>query len=249
MLKIGILGAYGRVGSLVRESLEDTYKTKAVFAKALVEGQIPSSIDTTDYKEFLESVDVVIDFSSPVSTKLLVEHALITPKPLVIGTTGLDAATMDFINTASTKMPILYSTNMSKGVLVLNELVSEVAKKLPNFDIEILEMHHKYKKDAPSGTALSLADSALEARKLDKSHLVKSRDGICVRKENDIGMQSLRGGDLYGKHTVGFYGDGEFLELTHYATSRFAFANGALDCALWIANKPPKLYSIKDIFK
>ncbi|PAF50785.1 4-hydroxy-tetrahydrodipicolinate reductase [Helicobacter sp. 13S00401-1] len=249
MLKIGILGAYGRVGSLIRESLQDTYKDKAVFSKALVEGKLLSSFDTTDYKDFLDSIDVAIDFSSPISSKLLVEHALITPKPLVIGTTGLDSETLDFMSTASTKMPILYSTNMSKGVLVLNELISEVAKKLPNFDIEILEMHHRHKKDAPSGTALSLADSVLEARGLDKSNLVKSRDGIALRKENDIGIQSLRGGDLYGKHTVGFYGDGEFLELTHYATSRFAFANGALDCALWIADKKPGLYSIKDIFR
>jgi 4-hydroxy-tetrahydrodipicolinate reductase len=145
-------------------------------------------------------------------------------------------------------MPVLYATNMSLGVALLNKLVYQASAALEGFDIEIVEMHHRHKKDAPSGTALTLAQSAAKARELNLDNVrVSGRDGnIGERGKDEIAVMALRGGDIVGRHTVGFYNDGEFIELNHTATSRNTFSKGAIKAASWIINQEKGLYSISD---
>ena len=145
-------------------------------------------------------------------------------------------------------MPVLHATNMSLGVAVLNKLVALASRSLRDFDFEILEMHHRHKKDAPSGTAMSLAESAASARELNlKDVRVSGRDGLIgERSKDEIAVMSLRGGDIVGRHTVGFYGEGEFIELNHTATSRATFARGAIKAAVWLAPQNSGLYGIDD---
>jgi len=137
---------------------------------------------------------------------------------------------------------------MSLGVAILNKLVEMVSEKLRDFDIEIVEQHHRYKVDAPSGTALTLAEHAAKARGLDlKEVMVTGRSGhVGARTKDEIGVFAVRGGDVVGRHTVGFYNEGEFLELNHTATSRETFARGAIKVAKWLVNQKPGLYSIND---
>jgi 4-hydroxy-tetrahydrodipicolinate reductase len=145
-------------------------------------------------------------------------------------------------------MPILYSTNMSVGIALLKRIVEQVSKSLEEFDIEIVEMHHRHKVDAPSGTALTLAEFAAKGRGLELDRVrVSGRDGAIGKREKDeIAVMALRGGDIVGRHTVGFYGDGEFIELSHTATSRETFSKGAIRAAKWLSRQRTGLYSIND---
>lgn len=192
--------------------------------------------------------EVVIDFSSPAASIALLEYARTTPKPLVIGTTGLDSTAKELLSLVSATSPVFYASNMSLGIAILTHLASEAAKKLQGFDIEILEMHHRHKKDAPSGTALSLAEAVADARDLNLEKVrVSARDGLIgERKSDEIGVMSLRGGDIIGRHTVGFYEEGEFLELTHTATSRATFAKGAIKIAKWLIKQDAGYYGMND---
>jgi 4-hydroxy-tetrahydrodipicolinate reductase len=145
-------------------------------------------------------------------------------------------------------MPVLYATNMSLGVAILNNLVSIASRTLRDYDCEIVEYHHKQKIDSPRGTALTLAKSASDARDLELDKVrVSGRDGnIGARSRDEIAVMALRGGDIAGRHTVGFYNDGEFIELNHTATSRNTFSKGAIKAACWVSDKKNGLYSIND---
>jgi 4-hydroxy-tetrahydrodipicolinate reductase len=167
---------------------------------------------------------------------------------IVSGTTGFDTHQLNLLKTVSEQMPVLHATNMSLGVAMLSKLVNMAAKKLDGFDIEVVEMHHRHKKDAPSGTALTLAESAAAGRGLDLDRVrVSGRNGnIGERTEDEIAVMALRGGDIVGRHTVGFYNDGEFIELNHTATSRNTFSKGAIRAARWLISKESGLYSIAD---
>lgn len=252
MIKVGIFGATGRIGRLLIESLcnDKEMQLVSIFVRNELQYSIPKGVlVTNDVGVFLESSDLIIDFSSPEATQTLLDCAIDTcAKPIVIGTTGLNDMQMDLLNAASQKMPILYASNMSRGIVVLNNIAEIVATALRSSDIEIVEIHHHHKKDSPSGTALSLANNVANARglKLDKVR-VSGRDGaIGERKKDEIGVMSLRGGDVVGRHTIGFYMDGEYLELTHNATSRMTFAQGAINVGKWLINQPSGLYDIKD---
>jgi len=251
MVRAGVFGANGRVGKLIIDDLKETedISLASVFVRESLNFSIdPSVMVSTDLKSFLNSCEIVIDFSLPDACESLLEAALKTPKPLVIGTTGLSPHQLNLLKQASEKMPILYATNMSLGVALLNKLVYQASAALDGFDIEIVEMHHKHKKDAPSGTALTLGESAAAGRGLDLDKVrVSGRDGnIGERTEDEIAVMALRGGDIVGRHTVGFYNDGEFIELNHTATSRNTFSKGAIRAASWLANKDAGLYSISD---
>ena len=148
----------------------------------------------------------------------------------------------------SKKMPIFYASNTSLGIAVLNLLAQRASTILRDFDIEILEMHHRHKKDSPSGTALSLANSVASARSLELSKVMVTNRKE-ARKKDEISVLSLRGGDIVGKHTVGFYEDGEFLELSHTATSRATFAKGAIKIAKWLIKQDAGFYSINDMLE
>jgi Dihydrodipicolinate reductase len=145
-------------------------------------------------------------------------------------------------------MPILYASNMSAGIAILKQLVEQVSRTLKDFDIEIVEQHHRHKVDAPSGTALTLGEFAAKGRDLDLDKVrISGRDGqIGARTKDEIAVMALRGGDIVGRHTVGFYNDGEFLELNHTATSRETFSKGAIRAASWIVEQKSGLYSIND---
>jgi 4-hydroxy-tetrahydrodipicolinate reductase len=180
-IKVGVFGASGRVGKLLIEDLKATPKMSlsSVFVRNNLDFAIdPSILVTSDMKAFLNACDVVVDFSLPEACELLLENAIKIPKPLVIGTTGLSQHQLNLLKNASELMPVLYATNMSLGVALLNKLVYQASAALKDFDIEIVEMHHKHKKDAPSGTALTLSESAAVGRGLDINKVrVSGRDG------------------------------------------------------------------------
>ena len=251
MIKVGVFGASGRVGRLLLEDLKTTdgMNLNAVFVRNSLDFSIdPSVLVTSDMQAFLHASDIIIDFSLPDACEMLLEEAIKTPKPLVIGTTGLNTHQLNLLKEASDIMPILYATNMSLGVALLNKLVYQASAALKDFDIEIVEMHHRHKKDAPSGTALTLSESAATARGLDLNKVrISGRDGnIGERTKDEIAVMALRGGDIVGRHTVGFYNDGEFIELNHTATSRNTFSKGALRAGKWLVDKDAGLYEISD---
>ena len=253
MIKVGILGSTGRVGSLLIDDLEnDEYaKVGAVHVFDKLKKQLPEdTVVTNDMKVLFDSSDVVIDFSAPAATEALLTEVVENGarRPLVIATTGFTKHQQNLLFEASKLVPILYATNMSLGVAVLNKLVALASKTLRDFDIEIVEQHHKHKVDAPSGTALTLAEHAAKARDLNLDEVrVSGRDGqIGARTKDEIAVMALRGGDIVGRHTVGLYNDGEFLELNHTATARNTFSKGAIKVAKWIIGKEPNLYSIND---
>jgi 4-hydroxy-tetrahydrodipicolinate reductase len=253
MIKVGILGSTGRVGSLLIDDLSNDIEARVavvhVFDK-LVKNLPTDTIVTNDMKVLFDSSDVIIDFSAPVATEALLTEVVENGgnKPLVIATTGFNKHQQNLLLEASKIVPILYATNMSLGVAVLNKLVALASKTLRDFDIEIVEQHHRHKVDSPSGTALTLAEHAANARDLDLDEVrISGRDGqIGARTKDEIAVMALRGGDIVGRHTVGLYNDGEFLELNHTATARNTFSKGAIKVAKWIIGKEAKLYSIND---
>ncbi|MEA3353817.1 MAG: 4-hydroxy-tetrahydrodipicolinate reductase [Campylobacterota bacterium] len=253
MLKVGILGSTGRVGSLLIDDLASDEQARVgsvhVFDK-LTKTLPEDTVVTNDMKTMLDACDVVIDFSAPAATEDLLSTVINSDvkKPLVIATTGFNEHQKNLLIEASKVTPILYATNMSLGVAVLNKLVSLASKTLAEFDCEIVEQHHRHKVDSPSGTALTLAEHAADARGLDLDAVrVSGRDGIIgARTKDEIAVMSLRGGDIVGRHTAGFYNDGEFIELNHTATARNTFSRGAIKVAKWIVDQEVGLYSIND---
>ena len=249
-MNYGISGATGRVGQILVNIIKNSDdKLSAVMFQGTQTIEFePETIITNDAKTLLENCDVVIDFSAPIATQSVLEAAIENPKPLVIATTGLNDHQQNLMIEASKKAPVLYATNMSLGIAILNKLVAIVSEKLRDFDIEIVEQHHHFKVDAPSGTALTLAESCAKARGLNlKEVIVTGRSGhVGARSKDEIGVFAVRGGDVVGRHTVGFYNEGEFLELNHTATSRETFARGAIKVAKWLVNQKPGLYSIND---
>ncbi len=251
MIKVGIVGSTGRVGSLLIDNLKDDSEAKlsAVHVFDNLERELPEDVLITNSMEvLLKNSDIVIDFSAPEATEELLETALKNPTPLVIATTGFTAHQQNLLTEASKEMPLLYSSNMSVGIALLKQLVEKVAATLEDFDIEIVEQHHRHKVDAPSGTALTLGEFAAKGRGLDLDAVrVSGRDGqIGARTKDEIAVMALRGGDIVGRHTVGFYNDGEFLELNHTATSRDTFSKGAIRAAKWLIGQEKGLYSIND---
>ena len=251
MIHVGIHGSTGRVGRLLIDNLTKDKEAKAYALHSIEEFSftLPKDVVVTDdVLTLLQKSDVVIDFTIAMGTEALLENALKHPTPLVIGTTGLNEHQQNLLKEAANNMPILYSTNMSLGVAVLNRLVELASKSLSDFDIEIVEQHHRFKKDAPSGTALTLGEHAARGRGLNLDDVrVSGRNGLIgERTKDEIAIMALRGGDIVGRHTVGFYNDGEFIEMNHTATSRDTFAKGAIKAAKWIINQPNGLYTISD---
>jgi 4-hydroxy-tetrahydrodipicolinate reductase len=193
--------------------------------------------------------DVLIDFTSPASMRHWLKTCRDRGIPMVVGTTGLHEKDQSSIDTAAADIPILQAPNMSLGVNLLIKIVADAAKRLGDeYDIEIVESHHRFKKDAPSGTALGFAEAILAATGKKRDALIHGRHGDDVpRCSGQIGIHSLRVGDEIGKHTVYFAALGERLELGHTATNRDTFAHGALRAAKWLAERKPGRYSIADV--
>jgi 4-hydroxy-tetrahydrodipicolinate reductase len=204
----------------------------------------------TDPLDLFAAADAVIDFTTPELTARHADLAAQSKLVLVVGTTGLDEAAQTALERAARHTQVVQAPNMSLGVNLLLDLVTQVARALdPSFDIEIVEMHHRHKVDAPSGTALALGRAAAEGRGVELDAVAeRGRDGQTgARREGDIGFAALRGGDVAGGHTVVFAGAGERIELTHKAGSRTIFAQGAVTAALWASRQDPGLYSMKDV--
>lgn len=251
MVKIGIHGASGKMGRMIIECLknEPGAKLSAAYTIEPLDFALPDGVILTDkFDELFANCDVVIDFTIKDGAINLLNYARTDPKPLVIGTTGLGEEGANLLKLASAAMPILYATNMSLGVAVLNRLAALASKALRDFDAEIVEQHHRHKKDAPSGTALTLGERVAAARGLNlKDVLVTGRDGLVgARSKDEIAILAVRGGDIVGRHTVGFYNEGEFIELNHTATSRATFAKGAIKAAIWVVGRESGLYGIDD---
>ncbi|HZN91348.1 MAG TPA: 4-hydroxy-tetrahydrodipicolinate reductase [Myxococcales bacterium] len=192
---------------------------------------------------------VVIDFTSPDAAAAHARACAEAGAALVVGTTGLGAEVKEELARAAKRVPVVQSPNMSVGVNVMFKVAAELARVLgPGFDVEIVEAHHRMKKDAPSGTALKLAEEVASALGRGPESLRFARHGqVGERPRPEIGVQALRGGDVVGEHTVFFFGDGERLELTHRASSREQFAQGALRAAAWVAGRAPGLYDMADV--
>ncbi|HLY55922.1 MAG TPA: 4-hydroxy-tetrahydrodipicolinate reductase [Stellaceae bacterium] len=261
MTKIGIVGCAGRMGRMLVAELvatEGASLAGGIDHAADIAGKdlgLLAGIDElgivagSDPAALSAEAEVLIDFTVPAATSRLAGIAAKASRPLVTGTTGLGAAEQEAVNHAAIHIPIVQAANFSAGVNLLLGLVEQAAARLgPDFDIEILEVHHRLKIDAPSGTALALGEAAARGRgiRLGESR-ARPRDGETGRVSGTIGFASLRGGDVVGDHTVVFAGPGERLELTHKAADRRIFARGAVRAALWVVGRRPGLYGMKDV--
>lgn len=261
MTGLAVAGASGRMGRLLVEYILTASDVKLVGALehphspeigtdvgALV-GRPTGVRITGDVRAALADARAVIDFSAPTATAAVVRTAAELGVACVVGTTGLKDDALAAITEASARVAVVAAPNMSLGVQVLAHVLGETLRLLgAGFDVEIIEAHHREKKDAPSGTALRLAEVVLQARELEASALTHGRHGNASKRTPDeVGMHAVRAGDIVGDHTVVLAGDGERIELTHRATSRAVFAAGALRAARWVVGKPAGLYNMADV--
>ncbi len=240
MTKIIITGSRGRMGRML-------LKCADAIADLEVVGQIDAG---DDLSSCVNKTDVVIDFSLHHATSGIAKLCAEKGKALVIGTTGHNEIDKQAILEFTKQIPMVWASNYSTGVNTLFWLTRKAAEILgPDFDLEVVEMHHRMKQDAPSGTATTLLEILADVRNAQLKEVVRhGREGIVgARTKEEIGMHSLRGGDVVGDHTVMFAADGERVELTHKASSRQTFANGALRAAQWVNSKPAGLYSMQDV--
>ncbi len=263
MIRIGVAGCGGRMG---RTLLAEAIKTDGLVLAAGTEragdaavgrdlGELAGGLAinvkaSDDIRATFAAADVVIDFTAPAASAGNARIAEQMGKAMVIGTTGLDAFETRAVEEAAHRVPIVWSPNLSIGVNLLLAMVESAARMLdPSYDVEIVEMHHRHKVDAPSGTALALGRAAAAGRNVKLEDVWrKARDGQTgARPRGEIGFASLRGGDVVGDHTVVFAADGERIEIGHKASSRQVFAKGAMRAAAWVAGKPAGLYSMRDV--
>ena len=240
-MKVAILGAAGRMGRMLVKLAEADANLEVVAKVDVVAGY-----DTT----WPAGTEAVVDFSFHAAVAPNVEKAAAEGVAYVIGTTGLTAEEQARVDACIGKIPLVQAANYSLGVNLLLALVRQAAAVLgPQYDIEVVEMHHKHKKDAPSGTALMLANAAAEGRavKLDDVACYGRRGLVGERPEGEIALHALRGGSVVGDHTVMFAGDLERVEITHKAQSREAFAAGALRAALWAVGRKPGKYDMRNV--
>ena len=262
-MKIGIVGCAGRMGrmllaqALSTDGCELAGGTERPGHEAIGEdigslagGDALGLVVAEDAGALFDAADAIIDFTGP---EAIAGHASMAAErgvALVVGTTGLDRPHLEALNLAARRTPVVQAANMSVGVNLLLGLARQAAALLgDDYDIEIMEMHHRHKVDAPSGTALALGEAVAEGRDVHLDDVgIKVRDGQTgPRKRGDIGFASLRGGDVAGEHTVIFATDGEQVQLTHKASSRTVFAAGAVNAALWCGGREPGLYTMRHV--
>ncbi len=262
-MRIGVVGCAGRMGRLVARVVQESDGCALAGGSERPDSEVvgqdlgqligAGTLDlpvTGDPVELFAEAEAVIDFTTAEATLAHADLAAQARAVYVSGATGLDADQERHIERAAKHTAIVRAPNMSLGVNLLLDLVAQVARALDDdYDIEVLEMHHRHKVDAPSGTALAFGRAAAGGRGVDLAQVgVRARDGIAgPRRPGDIGFAVLRGGDVAGEHSVVFAGAGERIELTHRATSREVFAKGAVKAALWARQKPSGLYAMKDV--
>lgn len=263
MTRIGVAGAAGKMGSRIT-ALSREYeglRLAGAFERkghkdigrdiGTIAGAGESGIRLSDdINEIINGVDLIIDFTSVESTKENLRAASSAGKAMVIGTTGFSKDDMKELGPLVKGIPCVMASNMSMGVNLLLKVLQDITGVLgDDYDIEIVEAHHRLKKDAPSGTALKMAQVLADAagRNLEEVAVYARKGLIGERRKKEIGIQTLRAGDIVGEHTVIFGGLGERIEITHKASSRDTFARGALRAALWLAGKPAGLYDMQDV--
>jgi 4-hydroxy-tetrahydrodipicolinate reductase len=253
MVNVSINGALGRMGKTI---IEVCLQDKEISIVGLADLKGPTKVYDNlpvvelTLEKYISSTDVVIDFSSPEGTQEVLRLCLQYKKPIVIGTTGHSEEQLNNIKKSSEKIPIVLSPNMSLGVNLIFKLVEFLTNVLKdkNYDIEIIEAHHNKKKDAPSGTAKKIMEVIKNIK--PETEFVYGRNGIIgERKNNEVGINVIRCGDIVGEHTVIYSTYGERIELKHIATSRETFAKGAIFAAKWVKDKPVGLYNMFDILQ
>ncbi len=263
MINVIVAGAAGRMGCRLVALIKDS---TALTLAGAIEGKGHDALGedagetagcgragipiTEDLAALLNRGEVVVDFSAPEATlnhlRVVAQHR----RAMVIGTTGFSASQLEELKSLAGQVPCVLSPNMSVGVNLIYKVISEMAKTLGDeYDIEVIEAHHRLKKDAPSGTALKIAEVLAKAvsRDLDQVGVYARKGLIGERKKGEIGIQTIRAGDIVGDHTILFGGMGERIEVTHRASSRDTFAGGALRAARWVVQQPPGLYDMMDV--
>ena len=263
MTKVAVAGAGGRMGTSILNTLTEDRNIKIVGAteksghpllgtdlKKIIKNIKGRIVITDKLNSAYKDADVIVDFTTPASTLKTAEYCSRNKKAVVIGTTGFTKAQSKILEKYLKKVPSVYSPNMSVGVNLVFETAKMLASRLgKEYDVELVEAHHGNKVDSPSGTALRLAESVAEGLGIDlDKHARYERHGrIGKRKKGEIGIQTIRGGDVVGDHTVMFLGEGERIELTHKASSRDNFSRGVLRAVKWVDGKAPGIYSMKDV--
>ena len=263
MVRAVVAGVAGRMGSRIAQLVRDAedielagafeHHTHLAVGKDIAEligGSPMGKIVSGSMEATLAEADVVIDFTNAAASLAHLRSAAAGRVAMVVGSTGFSAAQMQEARELSGNFPAVLTPNMSMGVNVLFKVVADVTRMLGSeFDVEIVEAHHRFKKDAPSGTALKLAQIVAGAldREFDRVGVYARHGLIGERTSQEIGIQTLRGGDIVGEHTVLFAGMGERIELTHRAHSRDNFARGAIRAALWVVHQPPGLYDMQNV--
>lgn len=260
MVRAIVTGACGRMGKMIRDAILESSGIrvvggteakghKCIGTEVELEKGYKISI-SDDLSNIIDSCDVLIDFTSPEATLSNLEICRKNKKAIVIGTTGLNAEEKNKIFDSAESIPVVFSPNMSVGVNLIFDLVKKISKVLGSeYDIEIYEAHHRFKKDAPSGTALKIAEIIAESlgRDLNKDCVYGRKGIVGERKKGEIGIHSIRAGDIVGDHTILFSAPGERIELTHRAHSRETFARGAVKAAKFVATKKKGLFDMLDV--
>ncbi len=262
MTKIGVFGANGRMGRVLIDACYQHGEASLGFAAVRDEsnfigmdagelaGIARQYINVSPISEgLLDQADILVDFTLPQALEQNLSTAINANKPIVIGTTGLVDSQLKIIDDAANHIPIVFAANYSVGINLMLNLVQQAAQVMNNADIEVIEGHHRFKQDAPSGTAKAIGESIADALDVSLEDVAEyTRYGNdALRKEKSIGFATIRAGDIVGEHTALFATMGERIEITHKASSRLTFANGALTAAIWLKDKEPKLYSMQHV--
>ena len=243
-MKVLVYGACGTMGKVLKEHLASLSIEFVLVDPYSCEEQVYTSLEEAP------KVDVLIDFSHPSQTETIINYGLNNALPLVIGTTGHQEVDHQKFEDASRRIPIFKSANLSFGIHLLHKILKQYTALLEeNYDIEIVETHHRNKVDAPSGTAYLLAQSIQSGAKTKKELVLNRSDVLSPRKNNQIGMSAIRGGNIIGEHTVSFYGDSDVIEFSHRAQSKKLFTEGAIKAAAYIIKQSPGLYTMNDLIK
>ncbi|MCH5191834.1 MAG: 4-hydroxy-tetrahydrodipicolinate reductase [Oscillospiraceae bacterium] len=249
MTRIILSGAFGKMGKAITSCVGSREDCEIAVGVDVATGNSDFPLYHS-FKEISEDVtaDVIVDFSHPSALNDLLEYAISKKLPAVIATTGLNNQQIPLIKAASESIPVFFSANMSVGVSLISELAKKAAKILQNdFDIEIVEMHHNQKIDAPSGTALMLADSISEVLNDEPFYEFDRHSKRMKRNKNEIGIHSVRGGTVVGEHEIIFAGNDEVIKISHSAFSKQLFAVGAVNAGIFLVGKEPGFYSMKDL--
>ncbi len=254
-IKIAIAGALGRMGKNLINSAHSNENVEiiGVFDALEIPNDFLNSVGLSektilDKEKSFKSADVVIDFTSPKALFSFSESAVATNTSLVIGTTGLEEKHFKLLKQTGKSTKVFYAPNMSFGVNSFFDLARRAASHLKRFDVEIIETHHRFKKDSPSGTAIKLGEEIADELNLTRDHFNFSRQKEQKeRSQNEIGFSSVRGGNIPGEHTVIFHGENESIELTHKAYNRKIFSDGAIEAAIWLFSQKNGYYNYKDM--